>query len=1304
MRETTPGRRARIAALAASAVVVSPLAVGTLSAQADEVADLQLGETKTYIVQLADDPLVAFEGGKGLAATAPKPGQKVNVDSAAADAYKGYLGTQRAEALRAAGLSSSDVVTTYETALNGFAVEMNAAEAIHMRKAPGVLQVWEDEIRHADTVQTPDYLGLSGDNGVWANQFGGVENAGEGVVVGVIDTGIDPNNPSFSGENMPAAPADWNGDCAEAGTDWFGAFECNNKIIGARWYGEEFGNTVIPDEFASARDYNGHGSHTAGTSAGNHDVPLTINGAELGLASGMAPAAHIAAYKALWMTADGNGSGTTAGLVAAIDDAVEDGVDVINYSISGSSTNIMGADEVAFLFAADAGIFVSTSAGNSGDTVGVSSVAHNAPWTMTVAASTHNRGAENSVTLGDGATYDGVGYGGPVDAPLVYAGDIPATGVAASEAELCATGAVDDAAAAGNIVVCLRGAYALVDKGSEVANSGGVGMVMINDPAGAAGQNAIIYDVPATHLTAADGQLVKAYAQTAADPTATISATANTVVNAPEMASFSSYGPALAGGGDLLKPDITAPGVDVAAAYHADHTDPGTPTFSQISGTSMSAPHIAGLAALMKQEFPEWSPAAIKSAMMTTARDVDDAGDPIERLGTVATPLNYGAGEVQPAPSYNPGLVYDAGWDEWLGYACAIGQYGGCTGEVPAASDLNYPSISVGSLPGEQTVTRTVTDVTGEGGTYTFDIDAPEGTTVTVSPETLTVPANGTASYAVTITATTAEPEAWTFGQLRLINGDITVESPIAVRPLEISAPGELSGEGISGSIDYQVTPGFTGTLSTDIDGLIPSDAIAVAVTSDGPSGGASPFDHVEQITIPEGTHTFRVAIYDSEITPAGTDMDLFLANSAGQVFAQSAVGGSDESITLDAPDGGTYYVALDYWNAAAGEVASMPLHLWSVTDADEGNMTVSPETATAAIGDPIDLTVAWDGLSGDTRYLGNVNYLNGADVIGKTVVSVVTGAAVERVWGDNRYATAAAISELYPEGADTIYVASGQEFADALTGSAAAGSGVAPDAKIMTTPDGEAAPVLLVKKDTIPSDTAAALTALDPSNVIVLGGTAAVSAGVESDLGAYGTVTRIGGADRYETAALLAQEFPSGVPKVYVAVGEGNNFADALSVSALAGSEGVPVLLTKSNHAPSSLIAAIDALNPGEVVVVGGTSAVSDAVASELGATTRLAGSNRYATNVAITAAYPADVAQAYVASGQNWPDALSGAALAGHMDAPLVLTKATTVPGVTVTELNRLSPADVTIFGGTAAVSQAVEDELNALLPSWQ
>ncbi|WP_256842925.1 S8 family serine peptidase [Ornithinimicrobium cryptoxanthini] len=1276
-----------------------------MSAQADEVANLQLGETKTYIVQLADDPLVAFDGGHGLTATAPKAGEKVDADSAAAQAYTDYLGAQRAEVLQTIGLSSSDVVTTYSAAMNGFAVKMNGAEAIHMRKAPGVLNVWEDEIRHADTVQTPDYLGLSGDNGVWANQFGGVDNAGEGIVVGVIDTGIDPNNPSFAGDGISAPPADWAGDCADAGVDRYAAFECNNKIIGARWYGEAFGNTVIPEEFTSARDYNGHGSHTAGTSAGNHDVPLSIQGAELGLASGMAPAAHIAAYKALWMTADGNGSGTSAGLVAAIDDAVLDGVDVINYSISGSSEYVVTPDEISFMFAADAGIFVSTSAGNSGDTVGVSSVAHNSPWTMTVAASTHNRGAENSVTLGDGATYDGVGYGGPVDAPLVYAGDIPATGVAATEAELCAPGAVDDTAADGNIVVCMRGAYALVDKGSEVANSGGVGMVMINDPAGAAGQNAIIYDVPATHLEAADGQLVKAYAQTAAAPTATISATTNTVVNAPAMASFSSYGPALAGGGDLLKPDITAPGVDVAAAYHADHSDPGTPTFSQISGTSMSAPHIAGLAALMKQEFPEWSPMAIKSAMMTTARDTDDNGGPIQRGGADASPLDFGAGEVQPAPSYNPGLVYDSGIADWASYACAIGQWelafsAPTCASLPAvdASDLNYPSISIGDLPGQQTVTRTVTDVTGEGGTYTFDIDAPEGTTVTVVPTVLTVPANGTASYDLTITATTAEPEAWTFGQLRLVSGETTVESPIAIRPLEIAAPGELMGEGFSGSIDYQVTPGFTGVLSTDIDGLIPSDVLPLSVTSDGPSGGAGIADHIEPITVPAGTKTLRVSLFDSEITPAGTDMDLYLAGPTGTIIAQSAVGGSDESVTLHDPAPGTYLVAIDYWDAAAGATAQVPTHVWTVSDADEGNMTVSPETAPAVIGEAVDLTVAWDGLAGGARYLGNVNYLNGGETIGKTIVSVVTD-GVERVAGDDRYATAAAISELYPEGADTVYVAYGEAFADALTGSAAAGAGMS----TMTTPEGDAAPVLLVGKS-IPTVTSDALDALAPSNIVVLGGPASVSNDIETELTAWAPVNRIGGADRYETSALLAAEFPAGLSKVYVASGYDAAFPDALAASALAGHEGVPVLLTKTNSVPATVNAAITGLNPDSVVVVGGPSSVSNGVYATLGADSRLAGDDRWETNVAITASYAADAPRAYVASGLTWPDALTGAALAGSEGAPMLLTHPDALPGVIKTELNRLSPADATIFGGPASVSHAVEDELNALLPSWQ
>lgn len=1303
MRTANPGKRARIAAFAASAVVVSPLAIGTFSAQADTVTDLQPGETKTYIVQLADEPLVAFNGGNGLAATAPKAGEKVDVDSAAAQAYTSHLDAQRSEVLGAVGLSSSDVVTTYDTVLSGFAVKMNNVEAAQMRKAPGVVQVWEDEIRYADTVQTPDYLGLSGDGGVWDTYFDGVENAGEGVVVGVIDTGIDPTNPSFSGDGFDAAPEDWAGSCDEAGTDWFGDFECNGKLIGARWYGADYGNTVIEGEYTSARDRNGHGSHTAGTAAGNHDVPLSIMGTDLGLASGMAPAAYVAAYKGLWQTEDGRGSGTTAGLVAAIDDAVADGVDVINYSISGSSTSIMGADEVAFLYAADAGIFVSTSAGNSGDTVGVSSVAHNAPWTMTVAASTHNRGAVKTVTLGESAevpvdrwggadryetaalvaaefgddvdtvyiatgdeyadalagsapaangivptatpaealaaspvllsrpdhlpaateaalasiapenivllggnsavnddvaeqigeygevtrvegenryetavaiaqmygavdkvyvasgqnypdaltgaalagyegypvvltqtdnvpnvladylasedaagaeivvlggpvavnddvvaelgatriagedryetataisqafgvdspantltasgenwpdalsgsayaasqgvpvlltkaaslpnvtgaeftrlapqaatilggeiaisadvqtaieellnagdddapTYTGVGVGEGATGNVVDSSTIPAEGFTAEESTLCLLGSVDDAAAEGNIVLCTRGQNDRVQKSQEVLESGGIGMIHINNT-DAESLNADFHSVPTIHLNGTDGAEVKAWVAENDPAVATISEQSTDPVNAPEMAGFSSFGPALAGDGDLLKPDITAPGVDIAAAYHGDWEDPSQPTFNQISGTSMSAPHIAGLGALMKQEFPEWSPAAIKSAMMTTARDVQDSGDPIQRSGADASPLDFGAGEVQPGLSYNPGLVYDAGWDEWIGYACGIGQLGGdiCPEEPVDPSDLNYPSISIGALAGVQTVTRTVTDVTGEGGTYTAEVEAPEGIAVTVEPATIEVPANGTASFEVTITAEGAETGTYHFAQLRLVNGDTVVESPIAVQPTSLAAPAEVTGQGTEGSIDYTAVTGFEGTLTASVEGLTAADVQAIEVTSDGPGGGAGIADAVVPVTVPEGTSTVRIATFDAETDPAGIDIDLYFATGDGAIIAQSAVGGSDEMITLSGLEPGEYLLALDYWDGAAGDVATVPTSFWMV-NGDEGNLTVTPESVDTTVGGEVDYSVAWTGLEAGTRYLGSVTYNDGSADVATTLVTV---------------------------------------------------------------------------------------------------------------------------------------------------------------------------------------------------------------------------------------------------------------------------------------------------------------------------
>ena len=387
---------------------------------------------------------------------------------------------------------------------------------------------------------------------------------------------------------------------------------CNQKLIGgqhfnASWGGDAALEALRPWEFMSVRDYNGHGTHTASTSGGNNGVAATGPAAVFGTVSGMAPRARIASYKALWSTEDAStASGQTGDLVAAIDQAVADGVDVINYSISGSLTNFADPVMVSFLFAADAGVFVAASAGNSGPTT--STVAHPSPWMTTVAAGTHNRDGRGSVTLGNGTTYTGASVATPVGPkPLI---DSTAAGLAGADpvkVELCYAAAdnggaavLDPAKIAGKIVVCKRGVTARVNKSLAVQQGGGVGMILYNDPDSSL--NADFHFVPTVHVSKADGLAIKAYAATAG-ATATINA--STIVFdalAPLTASFSSRGPLLAGGGDMLKPDVIAPGQDILAAV----APPGNAgrDFNLLSGTSMSSPHVAGLAALLMHKHP----------------------------------------------------------------------------------------------------------------------------------------------------------------------------------------------------------------------------------------------------------------------------------------------------------------------------------------------------------------------------------------------------------------------------------------------------------------------------------------------------------------------------------------------------------------------------------------------------------------------------------------------------------------------------------------------------------------------------
>ncbi len=1294
-----------IVVLATSALVAAPLAVN-LPASAQTGAER--GETKTYIVQLADAPLASYDGGTaGIPATKPRTGEKVNVDSVAADRYVDYLATQRADVLRDAGATTEDIVTTYDVALNGFAATLNAGQVAELRKSADVLNVWENEIRQLDTVSTPDYLGMTGDGGVWETQFGGPENAGEGVVVGVLDSGIDSQNPSFASLGGTPDP-DFTGICDDGGdTD----FACNDKVIGARFYGAAFGNTIHPSEFLSPRDRDGHGSHTAGTAAGNHDVPMSIAGTDLGSGSGMAPAAQIAAYKVCWFD-EGCAS---AGLVAGIDQAVADGVDVINYSISGSSTLVVTPDEMAFLGAADAGVFVSTSAGNSGDTVGRSSVAHNAPWTMTVAASTHDRGATKTVTLGDGSTYDGVGVGDAVGpAPLVDSSDVGLPGVsqlAVDECWLDADPAVagvqptlDPALVADTIVLCDRGTVARTEKSDAVDLAGGIGMIQANTTQ-AQSLNADFHTVPSIHVDSIAGVGIEAYLGTASAPTATISAQSTDPVVAPEMAGFSSYGPALAGGGDLLKPDITAPGVDVVAAYHENLTT-GDPEFNSISGTSMSAPHIAGLGALMMGAFPDWSPMAVKSAMMTSASVLDTAGEPIQRGGVDATPLDFGAGEVVPGDAYNPGLVYDSSLVEWYAYACSIGQLqllsgGQAVCDNPAVpgidpSDLNYPSIAIGDLAGVQTVTRTVTNVSGAQATFTAELETPPGLEVTVFPETLTLPADSEATYEVTFRQVDAPVNTYTFGSLTWASGETEVRSPLAIQPVALAAPDEISGVGTSGSASYDIVAGIGGDLVHDIDGLVASDVEPVEVVRD-PSTTA---DAATTIEVGADVKTLRIATYDSEVTAA--DIDLFVLDPSGEEVAFSAGGSAEESVTLDDPAAGTWTVEIDLWSAEP--TATVPVHAFLLTEEDAGNMSVDPQSATVQPGDEATVTVDWTGLALQSRYLGAVNYTVGGETLDRTLVSIVTGEpdpTVTRIGGADRYETAALVAELYPADVGTVFIASGQVFADALSATAPA-AGSSPTPSLMET-SAVAAPILLTRPGALPSATIAALERISPEQIVILGGTGAVSDDVEDELGAYSDVVRIGGVDRYATSAMIAMTYGEGVDTVYVASGADAHFADALSGGALAGSQGAPVLLTRTDRVDPVTAEALELLGADNVVVLGGSAAVSDSVYEAIGATERVFGANRYSTSVAISQRFPADRPATHVASGVAWPDALTGAANAGFLGVPLTLSKPTDVPDEVMAELDRISPAFVGVLGGTGALNQAVEDELNASFPAW-
>jgi hypothetical protein len=977
-----------------STVLVLAVALSVAApASAQPSPDLEVGNViekspnGIYIVQMADKPVVAYEGDiKGLKATKPEKDKKINPNSAAVKDYVSYLVSKHDETLaKVNGKKVRDYVYSY----NGFAAELTEAQALSLSKSPLVLSVEADVLMQMDTSRTPDFLRLTEPGGLW-EQLGGSENAGEGVIVGIIDSGIWPENPSFSdrdenGKLVFRQIPGWHGRCRPG--EGFPASDCNQKLIAAQWFNSGWGGdagtkATFPYEFISARDADGHGSHTASTAAGNYGVNAVIDGIDLGYISGMAPRARIAAYKVCWgISPDGGCFGSDS--VAAIDQAVADGVDVLNFSISGTGTNYLDAVEVAFLFAADAGVFVAASAGNSGP--GAGTVAHMSPWLTTVAAGTKDDYYAGTVTLGNGEVYAGASRTTAVSGDLVYSADVVLAGADPNEGRLCYPGTLDPALVTGKIVACDRGVIARVDKSLAVAMAGGIGSVLMNT--GPSSLNADLHSIPTVHVDHVDGAAIRVYAQTSG---ATASLVGNDLqeVEAPFVAEFSSRGPNQAGG-DLLKPDIMAPGVDVLAAVSPYSA--GGKNWDFYSGTSMSSPHMAGLAALLIHAHPDWSPMMVKSAFMTTATTMTNENNPIP-----GGPFAYGAGQVVPNSAVDPGLVYDAGWVDWLGFLCGTGQLNAsyCPAIGIDPSDLNYPSISIAELAGEQTVTRTVTNV-GPAGTYNVSVDAPAGINVSVSPSSLTLASGESASYTVTFTNISAPVGSYVNGSLTWSDGAHYVTSPLVVRPVQLAVPAELGASGPDGALSYDVSFGYNGDFTAAAHGLVPSTQQNDTVVDDPAndinvalSTGVGVNFHL--VAVPAGSAYTRISLFD-DYTDGSDDLDLYVWTYPGFSFVGSSGSGtSAEQVDIAFPTSEYYFVAVHGWQTD-GPDASYTLFDWSVSATPGGSLSLDSAPAAAVIGAPGSIDISWSGLAADQKYLGAVSYADAGGLFGLTLISVDT-------------------------------------------------------------------------------------------------------------------------------------------------------------------------------------------------------------------------------------------------------------------------------------------------------------------------
>lgn len=722
-----------------------------------------------YIVRLEAQPLASM----GFATVSTQRGNSLNIQSAAAQAHINVLAQQRSvfTSQLKTRLPSAKIGRHYDAVMNAVVVRSKTNIYKDLANINGVTHVYKDQMRHISMDTSPDLIGATA---IW-EQLGGKENAGKGVKVAVIDTGIRPEHPMFDDAGMDA-PQSLPGDdyCATA------ADFCNNKLIVARTATPNF--EVNAAEHLTPLGFRTHGTHVAGTAVG---VGVTTNyeGNDVTL-SGVAPGAWLMAYKGLYSTPEGGGSGSDVMLLDMLNWAVKDGADVINNSWGGGAGGDPANSVYGEVFAAaeNAGVVIVTAAGNDGpgaQTIGCPSCVEAG---ISVASSLHGRFFGNTVAFGD----------------LSDALAIPGTVVALEEdisGMLVSALSVDDAnfegcvafpadSFSGKIALISRGACSFADKINNAAAAGATAVVIYNNRAGApAGMGGLeSTSIPSVMISQLDGEAILA-GLSAGSNQVTISAdieSINVPVSVDTMSDFSSRGPN--GDAGSLKPDITAPGSNILSGVSPEDSDGAQ--YGLSSGTSMASPHVAGAAAIMRQAYPDWSATDIKTALTSTSKH----GLHKEDYETPVDAFDVGAGRLDLTTSTIAGITFDK------------------------------PSMAMNPCLVTCNFTRTIINKASDemvwNASVTFD-DAQFSGMVTPSSVTLAALGEEGANeeFVVHINASNSEAQGWAFGQVTWT--DPTGTHPDAHMPIAVSIDGSTLSSNASAAVDGKIQMSST-LLNTD--------------------------------------------------------------------------------------------------------------------------------------------------------------------------------------------------------------------------------------------------------------------------------------------------------------------------------------------------------------------------------------------------------------------------------------------------------------------------------------------------------